>query len=59
MPHLHFQRFDFVCLCLSIVATGCPSDRSLRRRLVVTEDSSRIQDDTTESPAWFFFVLGV
>ena len=30
-----------------------------RRRLVVTGDSARIQDETTESSAWFFSVLGV
>ena len=30
-----------------------------RRRLVITGDSARIQDETTESSAWFFNVLGV
>ena len=30
-----------------------------RRRLVVTGDSARIQDETTENSAWFFNVLGV
>ena len=30
-----------------------------RRRLVVTEDSARIQDETAENSAWFFNVLGV
>ena len=30
-----------------------------RRRLVVTGDSARIQDETTENIAWFFNVLGV
>ena len=30
-----------------------------RRRLVVTRDSARIQDETTEISAWFFNVLGV
>ena len=29
-----------------------------RRRLVVTGDSARIQDKTTENSAWFFNVLG-
>ena len=43
--------------CLFIVATGCPSDP--RRWLVVTGDSARIQDETTENSAWFFNVLGV
>ena len=31
----------------------------LRKRLVVTGDSVRIQDETTENSAWFFNVLGV
>ena len=30
-----------------------------RRRLVITEDSARIQDETTENSIWFFNVLGV
>ena len=30
-----------------------------RRWLVVTGDSARIQDETTENSAWFFNVLGV
>ena len=30
-----------------------------RRRLVVTGDCARIQDETTENSAWFFNVLGV
>ena len=29
------------------------------RRLVFTRDSARIQDETTESSAWFFNVLGL
>ena len=32
---------------------------SPERRLVVTGDSARIQDKTTENSAWFFNVLGV
>ena len=44
---------------LFIVATGCPSERRPRRRLVVTGDSARIQDETTENSAWFFNMLGV
>ena len=43
---------DF-CFRLFIVVTGCPSEQ----RLVVTENSARIQNETTESPAWFFSVL--
>ena len=30
-----------------------------RRQLVVTGDSAKIQDETTENSAWFFNVLGV
>ena len=30
-----------------------------RRRLAVTGDSARIQDETTEGSIWFFNVLGV
>ena len=30
-----------------------------RRRLVVTGDSARIQDETAENSAWFFNVVGV
>ena len=45
---------------LFIVATGCPSERrSQKTWLVVTGDSARIQDKTTESSDWFFSVLGV
>ena len=57
---------------LFIVASGCPSEQGSyitvrytipdlsdapRRLLVVTGDSARIQDETTES--WFFNVLNV
>ena len=30
-----------------------------RRGLVVTGDSARIQDETTENSAWFFNMLGI
>ena len=36
-----------------------PLSDAPRRRLVVTGDSARIQDETTESSAWFFNALGV
>ena len=29
------------------------------RQLVITRDSARIQDETTESSTWFFNILGV
>ena len=44
---------------LFIVATGCPSERRPQKTLVVTGNSERIQDETTENSAWFFNVLGV
>ena len=53
------NRYDFVCLRLSTVATGSHVSEVPRIRLVVTGDSARIQDKTTESSAWFFNMLGV
>ena len=44
------------CFRLFIVVTGCNAPRG---RLVVTGDSARIQDETSENSAWFFNVLGV
>ena len=55
------QRF-FGYFHLSIVSTGCPSERRLTEDgylVVVTGNSVRIQDGTTESSAWFFNLLGV
>ena len=53
----------FVCLLISVYISSLPvahlSDARPRRQLVVTGDSARIQDETTESFAWFFNVLGV
>ena len=55
----------FECFRVFIVATGCTSKRrppppsppphthTPRRRLIVTGDSARIKDETTESFAWF------
>ena len=43
-----------ICFRLFIVATGCPSERQ-PRQTVVTGDCARIQDETTESSAWFFY----
>ena len=49
-------------LIISVYLSSLPvahlSD-SPRRRLVVTGDSARIQDETTENSAWFFNVLGI
>ena len=44
---------------LFIIATGCHQSDAPRRRLVVTGDSARIEDGTTENSFWFFNVLGV
>ena len=43
----------FVSEYLSLLPVSHLSD-ALRRQLVVTEDSARIQDKTNESFAWFF-----
>ena len=55
------SMFHF-CLVISIYVSSLPvahlSD-TLKGQLVVTGDSARIQDETTESFAWFFNYLGV
>ena len=48
----------FIFVYLSSLPVAHLSDAP-RRRLVVTGDSARIQDETTENSAWFFNVLGV
>ena len=48
----------FISVYLSSLPVAHMSD-DLRRRLAVTGDSARIQDETTESSTWFFKVLGV
>ena len=56
------RQFDQIWLIISVYLSSLPvahlSDAP-RRRLVVTGDSARIQDETTEISAWFFNVLGV
>ena len=47
------QNSGFVVCCLFVISVY------RRYRLVITENSARIQDETTESSAWFFNVLGV
>ena len=47
-----------ISVYLSLLPVAHLSDAP-RRRLVVTGDSARIQDKTTENFAWFFNVLGV
>ena len=51
-------RALFFSVYLSSLPVADLSDAP-RRRLVVTGDSARIQDETTENSAWFFNVLGV
>ena len=53
------KPFDLIIsVYLSLLPVAHLSDAP-RRRLVVTGDSARIQDETTENSAWFFNVLGV
>ena len=51
-----------ICLFVSVYSTSLPvahlSDAP-RKRLVVTGDISRIQDETNENSVWFFNVLDV
>ena len=50
------------CLFISVYLSSLPVDHMSEapgRRLVVTRDSARIQDETTEISAWFFNALGV
>ena len=54
-----FNGLGFVIsVYLSSLPVAHLSD-ALRRRLVITGDNARIQDETTGSTAWFFNVLGV
>ena len=50
--------FFFISIYLSSLRVADLRDTP-RRRLVVTGDSARIQDETTGSSAWFLNVLGV
>ena len=52
------KDFLIISVYLSSLPVAHLSDAP-RRRLVVTGDSARIQDETTENSAWFFNVLGV
>ena len=60
--HVQIRLVFTIYLIISVYLSSLPvahlSDAS-RRRLVVTGDSARIQDETTENSAWFFNVLGV
>ena len=63
IPEATPMRWVFaIDLIISVYLSSLPvahlSDAP-RRRLVVTGDSARIQDETTENSAWFFNVLGV
>ena len=58
--YFHCKKLTiFNCFRSFIISIGCPSQRRPKRQLVVTGDSARIQDKTTESSAWFVSVLGV
>ena len=63
-PPLHYREKNYsadrsiISVYLSSLPVAHLSDGP-RRRLVVTGDSARIQDETTENSAWFFNVLGV
>ena len=49
-------------LVISVYLSSLPVahlSASPKRRLVVTGDSARIQDETTENSTWFFNLLGV
>ena len=52
--HQAFLRISVGYFRLFIGATGCPSERRLRVRLLVTGDSVGIQDEITENSTWFF-----
>ena len=57
-----FSPHFFSCLIISVYLSSLPVAHlsgAPRRRLVVTGDSARIQDETTASSAWFFDVFGV
>ena len=47
-----------ICVYLSSLPVAHMRDVP-KRRLVVNGDSARIQDETTQSSAWFFYVLCV
>ena len=59
-PHLGLLPFYVIVIFvyLSSLPVAHLSDAP-RRRLVVTGDSARIRDETTESSSWFFKVLSV
>ena len=55
---VYFAPVSVIFVYLSSLPVTLLSDAP-RRRLVVTGDSAKIQDETTENSAWFFNVLGV
>ena len=60
--YVQMLGWNLAWLIISVYLSSLPvahlSDAP-RRRLVVTGDSARIQDESTENSAWFFNVLGV
>ena len=55
---VHMLDYLIIFVYLSSLPVAHLNDAP-RRRLVVTGDSARIQDETTENSAWIFKVLGV
>ena len=53
------ERYRAIMALLFIIATGCPSEQRPQKTVVITGDSARIQEETTENSAWFFNVLDV
>ena len=58
LENTYVRRTLVIFVYLSPLPVAHLSDAP-RRRLVVTGDSARTQDETTENSAWFFKVLGV
>ena len=58
VKHGKYMNWLVISVYLSSLPVAHLSDAP-RRRLVVTGDSARIRDETTENSAWFFNVLGV
>ena len=54
----HFHGWLVISVYLSWLLVAHLSEAP-RRRLVVTVDSARIQEETTDDSAWFYNVLGV
>ena len=58
-PIYHMIRFWLVISVYSSSLSVAHLSDAPRRRLVVTRNSARIQNETNEGSVWFFNVLGV